>query len=309
MTKQSYALTNRDCFTSFAKTNLHSQVVHSKSGESMNFTVFTLFPILILVTASLLLVWWVRIFSHPSRIGEERASRVGAAVSMAFLLWAILATIVQGQAPVLNIGQLLYFLGILIWAAQSYLQMRVRQRMLVLLPLAVIVVMFLSGIILGIERPDQVATHLAGGTTGFHMVLSMAGVAMLLGSGVFAAEQLTLHRHLRNRTFGRWFSYLPSLEDLDRLRRHTLKAGWFIVTVSLVIALLWMQFGVGDKRPIISHLHPMLTLWTILTIIVLANRYGWLAINKLALSSVILSALVLVLLLVSLYEIFGKKLA
>ncbi len=274
----------------------------------MNFAVLTLFPILMFAAASGLLVWWVRIFSHPSRIDEEHASRVGAIVSIAFLVWTILATFVQGQAPVINLGQLLYFLGILIWAAQSYLQLRIRQRMLVLLPLAVIVAMFLVGLTLGINRPERIAENLSGGATGFHMVLSMAGVAMLLGSGVFAAEQLTLHRHLKNRTFGRWFSYLPSLEDLDRLRRHTLKAGWLIVTVSLGIGLLWMQFGHADRSPVISHLHPMLTLWSILTIFVLANRFGWLAINKLAVSSLILSGLVLVLLLVSLYEIFGKTL-
>ncbi len=275
----------------------------------MDLIVFRLLPIVIFLVAAFLLAWWVRIFSHPSRIGEERASSFGGVVSIIFIGWAIVATVVQGQAPVLNIGQLLFFLGILIWAAQSYLQSKVRQRMLVLLPLVVIVTMFLSGILLGTGRPERIAENLSGGTTGVHMVLSMAGVAMLLGSGVFAAEQLTLHRHLKNRIFGRWFSYLPSLEDLDRLRRHSLKAGWLIVTFSLLMALVWMQIGNSTSSALISHLHPMLTLWTILTMFVLANKYGWLAINRLAATSLFLSVLVLVLLLVSLYEIFGKDFA
>ena len=275
----------------------------------MDFLVFTLLPILFFIMAASLLVWWVRIFSHPSRIGEERANRMGGIVSILFLIWVIAATIIQGQAPVINLGQMLFFLGILIWAAQSYIQLRVRQRMLVLVPLALIVPMFLVGLIAGIGRPEQVAAHLIGSTTGLHMVLSMAGVAMLLGSGVFAIEQLTLHRQLKNRTFGRWFSYLPSLEDLDKLRRHTLIAGWFIVTFSLIIALLWMWYGQADRAPVISHLHPMLTLWSILTIFLLANRFGWAAINKLALSSIVLSVVIFLLLIISLYEIFGKGLA
>lgn len=274
----------------------------------MELLIFRIFPLFMLLSSAILLFWWLRIFSHPSRAGETKASIAGGILSLVFLTWTIAATIFQKQIPVLNLGQLICLLGVLIWASQSYIQLKIRQKMLVLLPLSVVTSLFLFGVIIGTGSPAKIAGRLTGPTTGFHMALSMAGIAMLLGSGVFAVEQLTLHSQIKKRNFGRWFSYLPSLEELDRLRRHTLVAGWFIVTFSLLNALILMVIDRGGI-PVVSHLHPMLTLWVLLTVFGLANRFGWLAINKLAVSSIVLSAVILVLLLVSLFEIFGKALA
>ena len=81
-----------------------------------------------------------------------------------------------------------------------------------------------------------------------HITLSLAGIAMLLGSGVFGAGQVILHGHLRKRDFDVWFQRLPSLDDLDRLRRLTLGAGWLLVTVSLVSASVWLRVRPSRQR-------------------------------------------------------------
>ncbi|MBZ0263236.1 hypothetical protein K8I28_01095 [bacterium] len=272
----------------------------------MNLTVYIILPVLLILASGGLLGYWIFLFFNPDRKQEESATRFGFYLSLLFLLWGLGVVLFQKQAPVLNIGQLLVFLGVLIWWGQTYVQRRVRQRMLVILPLAVVVVLLLAGMINGL-KPLHIPESVLGGAATFHIMLSMAGVAMLLGSGVYGAGELTLHRQIKRRSFGRWFTHLPSLGDMDKLRRLTLFSGWLMIIVSLALALGGMYMEGGANDPLISHLHPMLTLAGIISLLVAADKFRWLAQQKLAFSSVLLSALVLVLIVLSVVEIFWRN--
>ena len=94
-----------------------------------------------------------------------------------------------------------------------------------------------------------------------HVMISLAGLAMLLGSGVFGLGSLVLHRRLAARKFDELLQHLPSLEEMYRLRRVTLYGGWLLITVSLVAAFVWAWTMKPDERMMSSHMHPMLTLW------------------------------------------------
>jgi ABC-type transport system involved in cytochrome c biogenesis permease subunit len=149
-----------------------------------------------------------------------------------------------------------------------------------------------------------VPERLRGLHASVHITLSLAGIAMLLGSGVFGAGQVILHGHLRKRDFDVWFQRLPSLDDLDRLRRLTLGAGWLLVTVSLISALIWLRLHPSESGIMMSHLHPMLLLAVLITALLAVDRFRWLSSQRLASLSLALSAVVMLLLLVSVVEIF-----
>jgi hypothetical protein len=177
-----------------------------------------------------------------------------------------------------------------------------------MLPLGVVVLFLLAGLLLGMEA-ITFRKALVEGNTALHIVISLAGVAMLLGSGVYGTGQFLLHRQIKNRSYGKLFNLLPSLQDLNRLRRFALVTGWLLITVSLLSAFIGTPAGDGTMGTVVSHLHPVLTLWVILTLLVVADRLPFIASEQLAVASFILSLTILILFLISVVGIYWGSLA
>jgi hypothetical protein len=81
------------------------------------------------------------------------------------------------------------------------------------------------------------------------------------------------------------------------------------MTVSVVLAMAGLWLLPTAREATISHLHPMLTLWVILSALWAAERFRWLTQLKLAAASVAVSALMVVLIVISVVEFFGGRLA
>lgn len=269
---------------------------------------YTVAPLLLLVYFSALTGLWVVLVRRSDKRLEGAAGAAGLVGAGMWIAWILGVTLHQGQVPVLNLGQLALFLGGLVWIEQAFVQRRVDQRLFTLLPLAGVVALVLVGLAAG-PTAAEVPEKLRGLNATVHITLSLAGIAMLLGSGVFGAGQVILHGHLRKRDFDVWFQRLPSLDDLDRLRRLTLGAGWLLVTVSLISASVWLRVRPSESGVMMSHLHPMLLLAVLITALLAADRFRWLSAQRLASLSFALSAVVMVLLLVSVVEIFVGRVA
>jgi len=273
----------------------------------MHSLVYLILPQLLLLLFGILLGIWAILLRRTDlnlESGAIRLGRVGAATLMA---WLVAVTMTQRQVPVLNPGQLMYYLAALIWFGQCYSQFRVDQRLFALLPLLGVLGLMIVGLVLGLT-PEGVVHSLLGPMAAVHVSLSLAGVGLLLGCGVYGAGHVILHRHISNRNFDAWFNRLPSLGDLDRLRRLNLATGSVLVILSLVSALVWSTRQ-ADGATVVSHLHPMLLLSVLLVALVLLDRLRWLSSRNLAVVCVVMAAIVLVLLTVSVVEIFMGRAA
>ena len=80
------------------------------------------------------------------------------------------------------------------------------------------------------------------------------------------------------------------------------------MTLSVVLAMATLWLTPSTREATISHLHPMLTLWVILSALWAADRFNWLAQLKLAAASVAVSALMMLLIVISVVEFFGGRL-
>ena len=268
--------------------------------------IYTVLPqLMLLVFGGLLGVWAILLRRADLKL-EKGAGRIGRLGAALYLLWLVGITVLQNQLPMLNPGQLAFFLGGLVWFGQCWVQRSVDQRLFALLPLLGVVLLLLAGLIMGLH-PEAPAEQLLGWGAAIHVTLSLAGIALLLGCGVYGAGHVILHWNIRRRHFNAWFQRLPSLGDLDRLRRRSLVSGWVLVTVSLLSALVWAARQPNDRDTIVSHLHPMILLAVILLALVAADRFRVLSANKLAVGCVIMSAVVLSLLGVSVVEIFAGR--
>jgi len=162
------------------------------------------------------------------------------------------------------------------------------------------------GLVMGLT-PDSAIRSLLGPGVAVHGTLSMAGVGLLLGCGVYGAGHVILHHQISNRRFDAWFQRLPSLGDLDRLRRGNLFAGTALVTVSLVSARIWSALRTKSDPTVVSHLHPMMLLFVLLLVLVAADCWRWLSTRNLAIACLVMALIVLALLTVSVVEIFAGR--
>ncbi len=266
-------------------------------------------PQLLLVGFGVLLGIWGILVRRQDHGLERVAVQLGWGAAALVLFWIVAVTFDQGQLPLVKPGQLAFFLAGLVWFGQCYAQRRVDQRLFVVLPLLGVVALMVLGLVLGLRPAVDLHRSLKGPEIALHVTLSLAGVAMLLGCGVFAAGYVILHRQIRNRRFDAWFQRLPSLGDLDRLRRVTLTAGSALIVASVVTAFAWTGLRGGDEPTVISHLHPMLLLTALLALLVAIDRRRWWSATHLAVGCVIMSGLVMTLLCISVVEIFQGRAA
>lgn len=265
-------------------------------------------PQLLLVGFGALLGIWGLLMRRLDPQLETVAARLGGIAAALLAAWIVAVSLAQGQLPLLNPGQLAFFLAGLVWLGQCYVQRRVDQRLFVVLPLFGVIGLMVFGLAWGL-RPAAAGPALRGLEVALHVSLSLAGVALLLGCGVFATGHVILNQQIRHRRFDAWFQRLPSLEDLDRLRRLALTAGAALVAASAVSASIWTALRPGGDPTVMSHQHPMLLLTALLVVLVAADRRRWWTAHRRAVGCVVMSGLMLALLCVSVVEIFQGRAA
>lgn len=264
---------------------------------------YTLFPAIMLLFFGGLLAMWITLYHKPDELLERISGRIGWITLGLYAIWLTMLTIDQRQIPILTAGQISVFLSFLIWMDQLLVERRVSQRMLVVLPLITVILLLLAGIAGGLRHttaPDK----LHSAWSAVHIVMSMAGVAMLFGSGVYGAGSMLLRRELKNRKFGRLFSTLPSMDVMHKLRAVAIYHGWLLITLSFASAVLFMFIENSGSPSFFSHLHEMFALWGVASLLVLSERFHWLGDQKQARLTVAMSALIFLLITGSVLQIF-----
>ena len=89
-------------------------------------------------------------------------------------------------------------------------------------------------------------------------------------AGLYALEQI------KERKFGPFFSMMPSLNDLDRLRSLTLTSGWILVTVGVLGGVAWMLMRSHLYEALTGHLGIAIIFWLVVSLMTAASRFRWL---------------------------------
>ncbi len=270
----------------------------------MTLLIHSILPALLLAAYGGLLAMWVQTYLRPDAYAERLALRFGWVTLVVYAGWMALLTFEQRQLPILTVGQVSAFLGLLIWADQMYVHQRIAQRLLVVLPICAVLILLVVTVAAGL-KPEAVPEPMQKPWSAVHITVSLAGIAMLLGGGVYGAGALLLHRQLVGRKFGRLFSSLPPMEDMHKLRSFALYLAWLLITVSLGSSIVFMMVANEGMPTFFSHLHIMFALWIILSVVALSERLNWLGDRRQARLSVAISALIFLLLMTSVIEMFG----
>lgn len=261
---------------------------------------FSLLPAVIVAMYGALLATWVHLASHPNKFIEKLATRLSWISLSVYFLWLLLISLVQNQIPFASIGQLAALIGFFIWAAHIYAQKRMKQGILIVLPVVTVIFLILLSLVLG-TQPTETPEIFEGEWVSLHIAFTMAGVALLLGAGVYGFGYLVLHRQIKKRKFGPLFSLMPSLNDLNMLRSLTVSAGWLFVTLGILFGSIWMLMRTELFDILRNHLGIALFSWGIITLMALASRFRWLKQRQLAGFSALLSVIMIVLIIMSMF--------
>jgi len=245
-----------------------------------------------------LLATWVHLANRPNIYIEKWALRISWFALFIYFVWLFLLTVFQKQIPFVSEGQLAALIGFLIWAAHLYAQQRMNQGILVTLPVITVIFLILISLVLGaqpVEPPEIFESY----WVSFHISFAMAGVALLLGAGVYGFGYLILHRQIKKRKFGPFFSLMPSLNDLNQLRSLTLFSGWILITVSVLGGATWMLIRRELFAALTGHLGIALVIWALISLMTVASKFRWLRQHQLAGFSAFISAVMIVLILMS----------
>ncbi|MFZ5432964.1 MAG: hypothetical protein ACOZB3_04240 [Calditrichota bacterium] len=265
---------------------------------------YTLVPTLLLMLYAALLTTWITVAYHADKRLEQLAIRAGYGLLAAHFIWIVGITIFQRQVPIVSLGQISVFLGLLIWAGQTYMQRRISQRMLVLLPTAAVVFLLFVSVVAGM-RPAASSDVMQGVRVAFHVTLSLAGLAMLMGAGVYGTGYMILHRQIKTRSFGHLFGSLPSMDELHRLRIGAVRMAWLLITISLLLATVWMLFGKSREAVFHSHLREMGILWLVVTLLAFGDRIRWMNQHRSAGITMMFTIVTLMIVLISVIGIYA----
>jgi ABC-type uncharacterized transport system permease subunit len=174
----------------------------------------------------------------------------------------------------------------------------------VILPLVSVIALLLISIAAGVQPRPGAPEQMHEPWSAVHITISLAGLAMLFGGGVYGAGSLLLHKQLTSRKFGRLFSALPPLGDMHKLRAIALYVGWSLITVSLASSILFMVIANSGTPSFFTHLHAMFGLWGIVSLLALSERMNWLGDHKQARMAVAVSILILGMVMVSVVEMY-----
>ena len=78
-----------------------------------------------------------------------------------------------------------------------------------------------------------------------HAGIALAAYGFLALAFCGGVMYLLQEREIKNKSFGLFYSRLPSLEALDSLNRHCLTVGFPLITLGIITGMLWTKHGSG----------------------------------------------------------------
>ena len=178
----------------------------------------------------------------------------------------------HGDLPLVGLGPSLSTLAFLTACSLLVAGALKEARPLGVVLLPIVALLCLAALLLGIA-PAGEPLRFGGIWFLFHVVPALLGYAAL--ALAFAAGLLYLlqFRALKDKRFGRMFSFFPSLETLDRIGRRALVTGFVALTLGLMAGTVWVTRFAATPHLSTKIAWGILT-WVVFATALLARRSG-----------------------------------
>lgn len=158
----------------------------------------------------------------------------------------------QGHVALLSLREALSFFSWSLVLTLLYLEHQKKVRILGLFVFAIAFLSTLLVIGISFRSPLFTASRPVGVLLSAHTILIDLGLASAALAFIVSLLYLLLDFFLRRKIFNRFFSYIPSLETLDRLNQNFSGLGFVFLTIGLIFAIIWSWREFGRILPMES---------------------------------------------------------
>ena len=175
-------------------------------------------------------------------VREKRLQYTGLALMIAgfvaHTIWIGTICSSTGHPPITNMAETLSFVAWLVFVVELVLWIRYRVYAAVFFVYPLVLLLLTISAVVG-EDFAVLDPELRSNIFTAHLLLSTVGVAGLLIGLAFGVLAMLQDRALKNKTSGRLWDWIPSLDVCKKVSYRALATGFSIYTVGLLMGVLW----------------------------------------------------------------------
>lgn len=201
---------------------------------------------------------------------EKRVQYVGAALMIAgfiaHTIWIGTICATTGHPPITNLSEVLSFVAWTVFAVELGLWIRYRVYAAVFFVYPLVLLLLTLSAVAG-ENFRVLDPELRSNVFTTHLLLSTVGVAGLmigLAFGLLAALQ---DRALKQKTRGRLWDWIPSLDVCKTVSYRALAVGFSIYTLGLIAGVLWSYRTTAEFMDLRVKQIGAVTAWVLFAVI------------------------------------------
>jgi ABC-type uncharacterized transport system permease subunit len=169
---------------------------------------------------------------------------------VAHTVWIGTICVNTGHPPITNLPEAMSFVAWLVFAFELALWIRYRVYAAAFFVYPLVLLLLTVSAVVG-ENFQVLDPNLRSNVFTAHLLLSTVGVAGLLIGLAFGLLALLQDRALKNKTRGRLWEWIPSLDVCKKVGYRALAIGFSIYTMGLLAGVLWSyrtEAGFMDLR-------------------------------------------------------------
>lgn len=173
---------------------------------------------------------------------EKRLQHTGLILMIAgfvaHTVWIGTICAATGHPPITNLPEAVSFVAWVVFAVELVLWIRYRVYAAVFFVYPLVLLLLTVSAVVG-EKFKVLDPGLRSNVFTAHLLFSTVGVAGLLIGLAFSLLALLQDRALKNKTRGRLWEWIPSLDVCKKLSYRALAIGFSIYTLGLIAGVLW----------------------------------------------------------------------
>jgi ABC-type uncharacterized transport system permease subunit len=207
-------------------------------------------------------------------VREKRLQHVGLALMIGGFLthtvWIGTICVRTGHPPITNLPEAASFIAWMVFAVELALWIRYRVYAVVFFVYPLVLLLLTLSAVVG-ESFTVLDPELRSNIFTTHVLLTTVGVAGLLIGLAFGLLALLQDRALKNKTRGRLWEWIPSLDVCKRVSYRALAIGFSIYTLGLLAGIVWTYRTEGGLVELRAKQIGAITAWMLFGVLLQAH--------------------------------------
>jgi ABC-type uncharacterized transport system permease subunit len=212
-------------------------------------------------------------------VREKKLQHIGLVLMIAgfaaHTVWIGTICVRTGHPPITNLPEAASFIAWMVFAVELALWIRYRVYAAVFFVYPLVLLLLTISAVVG-ESFTVLDPGLRNNVFTTHVLLTTVGVAGLLIGLAFGLLALMQDRALKNKTRGRLWEWIPSLDVCKTVSYHALAIGFSIYTLGLLAGIVWTYRTEGALVELRAKQIAAITAWMLFGILLqsyVSNTY------------------------------------